>query len=68
MHATIESMAHDEVGAADPAPRAQAKYSCAACGAPVHMVGVSVRRECEHVTSGILASMTATVYGESKVK
>lgn len=50
-----------------PEPNRTTTYTCAACGARVHMIGVSVRRDCEHVTSGILASMQATVFGESKI-
>jgi len=48
--------------------KAPTTYSCAACGAPVLMVGVSIRRDCEHVTSGVLASVRATAYGESALR
>lgn len=68
MQAHADPALEKGIAANAPAPNRATTYTCAACGARVHMIGVSVRRDCEHVTSGILASIKATVYGESKVK
>ena len=44
------------------------KYTCVKCDAPVDMVGTQAIRTCDHHDVGIAAKLSATAYGESKVK
>lgn len=39
--------------------------TCAECGQPVTVQDGEITRTCEHAESGVIASVTATVYGEA---
>ena len=42
-------------------------YTCKECGAKVDRKGYEFHRGCEHKEAGIIASLTATATGESRV-
>lgn len=43
-------------------------YTCAECGEPILVVDGKIYKPCGHLTAAVLASLTATVYGEGKAQ
>ncbi len=46
----------------------QPKYTCKECGIAVILIDGKIIRPCKHTDAGVIADMSATAYGRSKLE